>query len=149
MALQLSTAARNFLLVTGDLTALLSGGVIRIYAGAVPANADAAVTGNTLLCVISNNSAGTGITMSTTAASGVLSKSASEVWSGSVLVNGTATFYRFSPISDAGDLDSTAAIPRLQGSVGTLGADLGFSSALFTIGNTKAVDVYDLAQPNA
>ena len=55
MALKASTGLRNKLMDTGSLKSILAGGLIKVYGGAVPADADAAATG-TLLCIISNNS---------------------------------------------------------------------------------------------
>lgn len=147
MSIKLSTGFRDHILATGDLQAALDGGVIRIYSGTIPATADAALAGNTLLCTISNNSSGTGITMNTAPASGVLGKNPAEVWSGNIVASGTATFYRFSPLSDDGTLSTT--VKRLQGSVGTAGADLNFSSTAFVSGNSKSIDTFDIAMPTA
>lgn len=147
MALKLSTGFRDHLLTTGDLQSALDGGVIRIYSGTEPATADAALAGNTLLCTISNNSTGTGITMAATAASGVLGKNSAEIWSGSIVASGTASFYRFSPLTDDGALSTT--VRRLQGSVATAGADLNFSSTAFVSGNSKSIDTFDIALPTA
>jgi hypothetical protein len=55
MALRLSTALRNFMNRDGSLKRAMHGGVIKIYSGAQPANADAAVTG-TLLATITDAS---------------------------------------------------------------------------------------------
>jgi len=51
MSLRLSTALRNALMATGSLKRTMRGGVIKIYSGTQPANADAAATG-TLLATI-------------------------------------------------------------------------------------------------
>jgi len=55
MALRLSTALRNFLNRDGSLKRAFHGGIIEIYSGAQPANADAAATG-TLLCTVTDAS---------------------------------------------------------------------------------------------
>jgi hypothetical protein len=89
MAVQLSSGLRDHMLVTGSFKSALDGGVLRIYAGTVPATADADISGNTLLCTISNNAAGTGINFETTVAAGVLTKAAAEVWRGQIVANGT------------------------------------------------------------
>lgn len=147
MALKISTGLRDHLLVTGSFKAGVDGGVIRVYNGPIPADADAALSGNTLLVTISNNSTGAGITMNSAPASGVLGKNSAEVWSGDPVANGTATFYRFSPPTDDGTLSTT--VKRVQGAVGTAGADLNFSSATVAIGTPKRIDTYDIAQPTA
>lgn len=147
MALKLSTGLRDHLLTTGDFRSGVGGGVIRVYNGPIPATADAALSGNTLLVVISNNSTGAGITMNTTSASGVLGKNPAEVWSGTVVANGTPTFYRYSPLTDDFSLSTTAK--RLQGTVGSAGFDLNFANTAFVAGEVKRVDTFDIAQPTA
>ena len=147
MSIKISTGFRDHMLQTGDLQSALDGGVIRIYAGTEPATADAAISGPTLLCIISNNDTGTGITMAASSSAGVLGKNASEVWSGTILANGTAAFYRFSPTTD--DLSLSTSIKRLQGSVGLVGADLVFSSVAFVAPNLKSIDSFFLAIPTA
>jgi len=149
MSLQISTGLRDYMLVTGALKTGIDGGVIRIYDGTVPATADAALSGNNLLCVISNNMAGTGINMATTPASGVLAKASAEVWKGLIAITGTASFYRFSGLADAGGLSTTEK--RLQGTVAAAGGDLNFSSVAFVANgsNTKSVDTYNVVLPTS
>lgn len=147
MSLKISTGLRDHLLVTGSFKSAVDGGVIRVYNGAVPATADAALSGNTLLVTISNNSAGTGITMDAASASGVLGKNPAEVWSGDPVANGTATFYRYSPLVDDGTLSTT--IKRVQGTAGSAGFDLNFSNTTVAVGTPKRIDTYDIAQPTA
>jgi len=145
MAAKISTGLRNHMLATGSLKAALDGGVIYIYSGTPPATADAALSGNTLLCTISNNAAGTGITMSSTPNAGVLGKASAETWRGQIVANGTATFFRFATLVDDGTLSTTAT--RLQGTVGTVGADLNFSTIAFVSGDYKNVDTFNVALP--
>lgn len=147
MSLKISTGVRDHLLVTGSLKAAVDGGVIRVYNGPIPATADAALSGNTLLVTISNNDAGTGITMNAASASGVLGKNSAEVWSGTVVANGTPTFYRFSSLTDDFLLSTTAK--RVQGTAGSAGFDLNFANTTFVTGEVKRVDTYDIAQPTA
>lgn len=144
---KLSTGLRDHLLTTGDFQSGVDGGVIFIFSGTPPATADAALAGNTLLCTISNNAAGTGITMAAAAAGGVLGKNTAEIWRGQIVANGTATFYRFAPIADDGLLSTTAK--RVQGTVGALNADLIFSNVNFVSGNYRQIDNYNVAQPTA
>lgn len=144
---KLSAGLRDHILVTGSLKSGLDGGAIYIYSGTPPATADAALAGNTLLCVISNNAAGTGISMDAAAASGVLGKNAGEVWRGQVLATDTATFYRFAGLADDGLASATAL--RVQGTVGVLNADLIFSNVNFVAGNYRQIDNYNVALPTA
>lgn len=147
MALKLSTGLRGYILTTGGLKAGIDGGVIRVYDGAVPATADAALSGNNLLCTISNNMTGSGITMATASSAGILGKNNAEVWKGLIALSGTATFYRHSGLTDAGG-DSTTE-RRLQGAVATAGAELNFSSTAFVANtvNTKSIDSYNVILP--
>ena len=144
---KLSTGLRDHLLTAGDFQSGIDGGVIFIFSGTPPATADDALSGNTLLCTISNDAAGTGITMAAAAASGVLGKNTSEIWRGQIVANGTATFYRFAAIADTGLLSTTDK--RIQGTVGTVGADLNFSNVNFVSGNYRQIDNYNVAQPTA
>lgn len=142
--MKLSTGTRNHLLVTGSLKSALDGGLIKIYSGAEPATADEAVTG-TLLCTISNNSTGTGINFETAAASGVLTKETTEVWSGVNAASGTAGYFRHVASGDDGTSSTTQK--RMQGSIAVAGADLNLSAVGLTSGATQTIDYYNVALP--
>lgn len=144
MALQASTGLRNKLLDTGSLKSLMALGSIKIYSGAIPANADAAVTG-TLLCTITLNSTATGLSMAAAAVAGVLEKLSSETWSGVNAASGTATYYRHVAVGDTGALSTTEA--RLQGLVGTVGVEMNLSSTTLTSGATQTLDFYSVQLP--
>ena len=124
MAFQLSTGARNALAVSTSLRGLLTGNVIRIYGGAVPADADAAIGTAVLLCTV--RGAPNGIELEAAPQNGAVVKLASQTWEGVNVANGTATFCRICPESDTGAGSGTAA--RLQGTVGLLAADLELSN---------------------
>jgi len=145
MSFQISTGLRNHMLVTGSAKSGLDGGVIRIYEGTLPATADAVLSGVTLLCTISNDDTGTGITIDTTASSGVAVKTVSETWSGTIGANGTASFFRFSSLTDAGGASTSEK--RLQGTVGTVLADLLVSNTTFTLGSLRQIDSFNMALP--
>jgi hypothetical protein len=138
----LSTALRNKLLDTGSLKTILAGGSIKIYSGAVPATADAAVSG-TLLVTILNG--GSGINLDTAAAGGIINKASAETWSSTVASGGTATYYRHVASGDTGALSTTEA--RIQGTIATVGADLNLSSTTLTGGATQAIDYYSVTVP--
>ena len=137
MALKSSTGLKNAVLATSSFKAALDGGKVRIFAGALPADADAAETG-TLLCEVSLNGTATGLTFA--AAAGTISKDAAEVWSGTNVATGTATHYRFVAPGDTGALSTSEA--RLQGSVGRIGADLNISNTNLTSGAPQTIDYY-------
>lgn len=134
----ISTGLRHHILATGSMKAGIDGGVIRIYSGTVPVDADAALSGNTLLCTISNNDAGTGITLDTTPSGGVLQKNTGETWSGTCVASGTATFFRFSGLSDTGVLSTTEK--RVQGTIGTALTDMIVDSTTFTSTILRKID---------
>lgn len=142
--MKLSTGLRNTLLGSGNLKTTMALGFVKIYAGTVPATADDSIGSATLLCTISVNSTGTGITFDAPSAA-VISKAAAEVWSGVNAASGTATFFRHVAVGDTGALSTTEA--RVQGTVGTSGADLNLSSVSLTNGATQTIDYYTIALP--
>lgn len=141
-----STGLRDFLLSTGSLRDALDGTVLRIYSGPIPASADAALAGNTLLCVITKDGDGeSGLTLAPEAGGGQITKNSSEVWEGEVLANGEATFFRQEFLTDAGDASSSAI--RLQGTVGVVGEDMNLSSTNFVVGDSRRINFYVAAIP--
>jgi hypothetical protein len=146
MALKLSTGLRGKLMDTGSLKSIFAGGLIKIYAGAAPADADAAATG-TLLCTISLAGAGTGINFDTAAVAGILSKAPAETWSGTNVATGTASHFRHVAAGDTGALSTTQA--RIQGSIATVGADMNLSSVSLVNGAGQTVDYYSVTVPAA
>jgi hypothetical protein len=146
MTLKVSTGLRNGLLATGSLKSQLALGFIKIYAGAVPADADASIGAATLLTTISVNSTGTGISFDAAAAAGTLAKAPAEVWSGVNVAAGTASFYRHVAPADDGTASSTA--PRLQGAVAVAGAEMNLSSVALTNGATQTLDYYTVSLPS-
>ena len=145
MALKASTGLRNAMLTTGSLKSRLDGGFIKIYAGAVPSDADASLASATLLCTITKNGDGvTGLTMATPAVGGALSKAA-EVWSGTNVTGGTASFWRFIRTGDTGGASATEE--RLQGLAATSGSELVLTSVTLSGGATQNIDYFSVALP--
>ncbi len=119
MTLKASTGLRNKMLDTGSLKSRLDGGFIKIYAGAVPTDADATLGSATLLTTITKDGDGvTGLTLAAAAVSGAISKN-TDVWSGINATSGTATFWRFIKTGDTGGASTTDE--RLQGLAATSG----------------------------
>lgn len=144
--MKVSTGLRNALLDAGSLASQMDLGFIKIYAGPVPASADAALGSATLLCTISNNSTGTGLKFETAAADGSLPKESTEVWSGVNAAGGTATFFRHvAATGDDGTLSTTQK--RIQGTIGASGADLNLSSVNLSNGATQTIDYYSVTLP--
>jgi hypothetical protein len=142
MAYQLSDGLRNKILDTGSYSSIFNLCFIKIYGGGVPASANAAESA-TLLCTVSNNSTGTGLTWDP-AAGGTISKKSSEVWSG-LCSAGTATHFRLVAAGDTGALSTTQA--RVQGLVGTVGSDMNLASVALTGGATQNIDTYNWTLP--
>lgn len=141
-----STGMRVSLAVTGSLKATLDGGLLQVYSGTVPANADAALGGAVLLNEISAGGAGTVLTFEATAPLGVLKKAAAENWTGNNLVGpATPSFFRYVLAGDAGDASATAV--RFQGSAGALGSDMFISSLPLVQGQPLAFQQFELAMP--
>ncbi len=128
------------MLATGAVPAL-NGKVIKIFNGpSIPVSADDALAvGTTLLCTISVNDGGTGLTFSAPSG-GQVTKSTSEVWSGTVLASGTANFFRMEDASDAGAASGAAV--RIQGTVGLDGADMNFGNTALVAGNIRQINLF-------
>lgn len=147
MALKLSTGLRNKMLDTGSFKSIMNLSFLKIYKGTPPATADDIAAAADLLCTVSVNSTGTGVTMAASAASGAISKNGSEVWSGAVTGTGTntATWFRHVAAGDTGAASTTEA--RLQGVVATAGGELNLSSTSLSNGATQTIDYYTFALP--
>ncbi len=145
MSVKASTGLRNGMLDSGSLKSQLDAGFIKFYGGTVPATADAALGGATLLCTLSINSTGVGINFDTTATGDVISKAPGEIWSGTNAASGTATFYRHVAAADDGTLSTTA--PRLQGTIAVVGADINLSSVALVNGAPQTLAYYSVTLP--
>lgn len=142
MALKLSTGLRNGMLDTSPFKTLLDASRLKIYSGAAPATADAAE--GTLLVSIGSAHADTHCHFLASAVSGVISKDAN-VWSGVASATGTASHFRLVANTDTGVLSTTEI--RMQGTIGTSGADLNMSSVSIVSGATQTIDTFDLTMP--
>lgn len=139
-----STGFRNRVLATESAREALNNTVIVVYAGPVPATADAALGSAVELVTITVDGDGTTpLTMDSTATNAQLSKNPSEVWSGTITTSGTATFYRQQTLADAGDASTTAV--RIQGTVGTVIGELNFSDVAFVSGDERRINYYVVA----
>ena len=144
MTFKTSTGLRNHMLASGSLRAALTNGKIRILSGPAPASADAAETG-TLLCVIDKDGAGAGFTLDSVASDGVISKVPGDVLRGTNLATGVAGYYRHVGSADTGAASLTE--PRIQGRIGTSGAEANFSSVNLVSGATQTADTYSVNLP--
>lgn len=149
MTVRLSTQLRNNLAGTTGFGATFANGVIEIYSGAQPANADAAVTGTLLGLVTLNSGAFTpgvstnGLTFAA-ASGGAVSKSG--VWSFNGIAAGTAGWFRLKGnATDAGGVSTT--LPRLDGSIAVSGADLNLSNIVIAVSAPNTIDTFTWTQP--
>lgn len=160
MALKLSTGLVNQILglAAGSpagkgLGELFELGVLKIYGSPRPADADSTETG-TLLCTITDASGtytpadGTNGLSFDDPASGVLSKEPTQTWSGVAVASGTAVWYRFYPVGTS-VTGATTTIARIDGSIGTSGADLNMSSTSIVSGATQTVDSFTWTMPQS
>lgn len=103
--------------------------VINIYAGTAPANADAALSGNTLLAQMTcSATAFVGITDSGSAARATFAAISPDT---SADASGTATFWRL--------LTQSGGTVILQGTVGTSNADLILNTTAITAGSQVSI----------
>ena len=135
----------------GSLADIFHDGIIRIYSGTQPTNADTAFAGTLLLSVTAASGAfvagafDNGLEFGA-AASGAISKN-SEVWSGVAAASGTAGWFRL--MANATDASgASTSLPRVDGSIGTSGADLNMSSTTITSGQTYTIDTFTLTLPS-
>lgn len=143
MSLKLTGEVRNDIL---DLIQTnLANGIIRVYKGTIPTNAGDIVDNvNDLLVEITEGVGAGGINLGT-AASGVISKASGEEWYGTVLITGTATYYRYTAVADTGASDDTAF--RIQGAIGELIGELLLADADLILDDVQRVDYYSLGMP--
>jgi hypothetical protein len=79
---------------------------------------------------------------------GVLSKLASQVWSGLGVAAGTAGHFRFlGSVADAGAADSAEVFHRIDGSVATSGADLNMTNTTVAVDATQTISTATVTVP--
>lgn len=145
--LKFSTGLRNHMLVTGSFKNAMDLCTLRMYSGAVPATADAALGAAVLVCPVTNNSTATGLTFEATATDGVLSKTISEVWSGVNVADGTVTFFRLETAADDGTASTTQK--RVQGTIAKVNADLLISDPILIDAAPQDIDNGLITLPTA
>jgi len=135
-----------------------ASGVITLTAkpglGSLPNTWVPAGTGTTISFGSASNMAG-GVTAVNglkwgTSAAGVLSKLASQTWSGTAVASGTAGWIRIeAAVADAGALDSSAVVLRMDGAVGTSGAELNLSTLTITNTAAQTIDTFTVTLPTS
>jgi hypothetical protein len=119
--LKFATATRNKM-ADGITTAAGNSGFIKIYSGTQPADANTALSGNTLLATLTCNA-----TFAPSASGGVLTLN-SITSDTSAAATGTASFYRMYKS------DGTTVV--MDGTVGTSGCDMNINSTAIQSGTT-------------
>jgi hypothetical protein len=135
----------------GSLKDIFKDGVLRIYSGTQRVEADDAVSGTLLLQITVSAGAfvagafDNGLEFGT-AADGAISKASTETWQAVGLSAGTAGWFRFvaNPTDDGSE---STSLPRIDGTVGTSGADLNMSNTTITVGATYTIDAFTLTLP--
>jgi hypothetical protein len=112
--------------------ALLNTGYLRIYSGTQPTNADAALSGNTLLAELTFGATAFGASANGVATANAITQDSA------ANATGTATFFR------AFKSDGTTAV--LDGTVGTSGADLNLNSVSIVSGGAVSVTSMTITQ---
>lgn len=134
----------------GSLKDLFRNGVLDIYSGTQPTNADTTESGTKLVRITESSGAfvpgadDNGINLGD-AISGIIGKRSSEIWSGVGLTNGTAGWFRFYA-NDAVTGASTTAI-RLDGSIATTGAQMNMSNTTITATATTTIGSVAITDP--
>lgn len=150
MTLRSSSGIRNGVANVGSYISLLADCVIEIRSGSQPASADDAASGTLLGTVTLNGDAftpgsptnGLNFELSSTTA-GQIQKPSGDTWRMTGLANGTAGHFRVKAnAADAGGSSTTAI--RMDGSIGTSGADLIFSTLTVATGAPISIDRFEL-----
>lgn len=145
MSMKISTALAKAMLDTGSLKASLNGMKLKIYAGAEPASADSSIGAATLLCTVSDNGGAGALQFEANAIGNVIEKLASQVWRGTNVATGTASFCRLVLASDTGTA-STSEI-RIQGDVGLAGKFCNLTDTALASGAPQDVDYLSITFP--
>lgn len=158
MAVNLSTGLRKAMLNVTGLKGALANGIVYLYSGPQPANADAAVQGTLLAKVTVSAGAfsfgtGTNGLNFATATTATIGKSGSETWQAGdgagvagCLAAGTIGWGRF--MGNASDaLGSSTTLARMDFSVGISGADLNVPVIDVAVLTPLTIDTFNFTLP--
>lgn len=124
----INTTARNA--AANGVTGLLNSGTLRIYSGAAPADANAALGSATLLAQLPLSATAFGAAVTGAA-------SANAITAATAAATGTASFFR---------LVTSAGVATVQGTVGTSGAELNLTSTAIQSGTQVSVSAFTFTQ---
>lgn len=139
--LSFSTGFRNALLDGTDVSTLFDGGVLEIYEGTIPTDADQAEGGSTLLAEVDLPVANA---FEAAALAGNISKNGT--WSElSAIGAGTANWFRLKDAADAGGASTT--FRRIDGdcSLAAGGGDLILTALVIALTDTINVDAFTIS----
>lgn len=144
-------AVTMVLLKGGSFRDIMKDGVMRIYAGSPPANADAAETGTLLVEISKSDGAfvadqpANGLEFDEPSA-GVISKNA-DTWSGTGASTGEAGWFRF--YDNGYDTGASGTAIRFDGICAEgSGGDINFADLTITASATKEIDNFSITLPS-
>ena len=153
MTIRLSTGLTNKMLdggTTGGIKGAFGGGVnayIAILQGSQPADADTGSGSALVLGTVTNNDDGTTTIAWDATVAGTISKAAAGVWKFHGLGSGgTAGWFRIYQTGDTISANSSSAV-RLDGSIGTSGADMNISNTSIVTGAVTTIDTFTVTLP--
>lgn len=148
MAIKCSKGFADMLAQTKSIDEIFTLGEIRVFSGAVPSTAEATVGASATLWTITDTTLTQGITFNTiVSGSRVLKKLATSTWGGTAADTAAATYFRL--VGAATDNNGASdVLPRIQGTVGTVGsgADFIVASTTFAAG-TKNLSDFSITIP--
>lgn len=148
MTIRLSTGMRDAIMnggASGGVKGALNAGFLYLYDGTQPAAADTGATGTLLGKVTVNDDGSTGLTFAASAV-GVLAKTVAEAWKFHGLANGNVGWFRFSETADV-PANASATAKRIDGLVGTAGADANISNTAVVAAAVSTVDSWSFTMP--
>ena len=141
MGFRLSTGLRNAMMNNTGFKGGMDGGILKLFSGTIPADADSDEGSGTLLLEVTLNGdtlAENGGLIFDTATEGSSTKPENADWRGVGAATGTAYWFRLYDSNETTGASTTAL--RLDGTVGTSNADLVMSSTSITSGATTVMD---------
>lgn len=85
-----------------------------------------------------------------TSAAGVITKLSTQTWSGTGVATGVAGWFRFeAAVLDAGSLDSTESVMRMDGAIANSGAELNMGNTTITSGILRTLQDFSVTLPTS
>ena len=145
MAFKYSTGFKKAICDTASVKGTFDGGFIKVYSAPTepPEDADAALPSDSvLLLTFSDNAGAGGLNLAAAAVGGAISKLSTQTWKGVAAATGTPAFFRYVQTGDTGAFSTTDK--RIQGTVGTAGADMNLANSSITDEQEYTLDFFSL-----